>query len=460
MAASHAKRFCCGFAAALLIWGTSSARVFSASFFPMLANGPSSNRVNVAFLSEGYTSNQVTKFLGDCTNALNGLLSRSPFQEYKTHLNAGAIWVASPQAGSDHPAYSVTRNTYFDSTYDAASDYIITIPSGAQGQGKADALLATHMPDYDLAVLLVNDVVFGGSDGNGRMAIASTAPASAVIVAHEAGHVLGRLGDEYERPYPGFPDTEFPNTTRETRRDFISWKAWIEQATPIPTPETFDFYDTVGLFEGAHYHQTGWFRPKLDCAMNSLQPPFCEVCREALVLAFYQRCRPVEGFAPANTNLVFQHATPTQFNVTVLQPVAAPLRIDWVVNGATVSSGTATQFVCEPTMLRAGNNTVTARVQDETPFVRTDPTGLMQQSIAWNIVTESLTPLSLDAPHVSGPGKFVFRINGSAAAPVKVQASTNLVNWNNVSTNNLIPSGTWVTNDALNAQQVFYRVAK
>lgn len=433
-------------------------RAHAASYFSIAANGPASNRIDIAFLSEGYTSNQSAKFLGDCTNALNGILSRSPFNEYRGHINAGAIWVASTQAGSDHPAYGVSKSTYFNSSYDLASDYIITIPEGAQGQGRADALLAEHMPSYDLAVLLVNDVVFGGSDGNGRMAIASTAPASAVIVAHEAGHVLGGLGDEYERPYPGFPDTEFPNTTCETRPEFIRWKAWISESTPIPTPETFDYYDTVGLFEGAHYHQTGWFRPKLDCAMNSLQPPFCEVCREALVLALYGKCRPVDAFTPANSNLIAGPGTALQFSLDLLQPAAGALRVEWTVNGATVDSGTSTQFDCPPALLNTGHNTVSARVWDNTPFVRVDPTALLQQSVAWVVTVQAPAPLSLAVPHFSSLDKFVFKIDGPASGAVRIQASTNLVHWDTVSTNTLVPSGSWVTNDTLNARQIFYRV--
>src|SRR5260221_9894976 len=58
--------------------------------------------------------------------------------------------------------------------------------------------------------------------------------------------------------------TLFPYTTLFRSK----WKAWIPTNTPIPTPATAPYSDTVGLFQGAHYHPTNWYRPHEDCAMN------------------------------------------------------------------------------------------------------------------------------------------------------------------------------------------------
>src|SRR6516225_5442749 len=82
---------------------------------PLLDNGPVSNRFNIVLLSEGYTSNQLTQFRADATNALNALLGLAPYQEYRNYFNAFAIAVASAQSGSDHPAYGLSRATYFNS---------------------------------------------------------------------------------------------------------------------------------------------------------------------------------------------------------------------------------------------------------------------------------------------------------------------------------------------------------
>ena len=73
----------------------------------------------------------------------------------------------------------------------------------------------------------------------GRFTAAATDGASSrEIAVHEAGHAFSGLGDEYDSAYPGFPDTEEPNTTRETNPASIKWRDWILGGTPIPTPET------------------------------------------------------------------------------------------------------------------------------------------------------------------------------------------------------------------------------
>src|SRR5689334_10254459 len=172
-----------------------------------LRNGAVSNRLNIVLLSEGYTTNQLPQFLMDATNAVNTLLSHPPYQEYASYCNAFAIGVASKQPGSDHPSYPQYRDTYFNSTFDAA-DRLITIPTNSTGQGRVDALLASFMPRCHLAILMVNDPATGGSDGFSKTAIVSTRAMQVeaslgqpYILTHETGHVLANLGDEYTNAY-------------------------------------------------------------------------------------------------------------------------------------------------------------------------------------------------------------------------------------------------------------------
>jgi len=352
----------------------------------ILTNGPASNRLNIVVLSEGYATNQLGQFRLDATNAINGLFSRSPYQEYRSYCNAFAISVPSNQSGSDHPAdgpsSSNFHDTYFNSTYDSASDYIITIPPNfadanySHGQGKVDALLQTFMPRCQLPVLLVNDVRPGGSDGFDKIAVSYSGSSASDIITHETGHVLANLGDEYTNAYPGFPDTEEPNTTRETRPDFIKWKTWIPDNTPIPTPQTAQYASVIGLFQGAHYHPTNWYRPKLDCTMNHNASPFCEVCAETLVLAVYQQVRPIDGFAPASTNLSISSTQALTFELVLLQPTTHDLDVQWFTNGTAVAGATNVAFTLFPRTLGNGTGSVRAIVNDNTALVRNNPTNL------------------------------------------------------------------------------------
>jgi len=160
---------------------------------------PTTNRINLVFLAEGYTAGQTAKFTNDARAVLQQLTTTPPFNEYSNYFNAFAVFVASVQAGSDHPASGIFRDTYFNSTYDSYGiQRLVTIPPNdqdgdyANGLGKVDALLQALLPDYDVALLVVNDAEYGGSGGT--VLVTSTNPSSPEIGVHEFGHTFADLG--------------------------------------------------------------------------------------------------------------------------------------------------------------------------------------------------------------------------------------------------------------------------
>jgi hypothetical protein len=428
----------------------------------ILSTGPTSNRLNIVVLSEGYTSAQLPRFLVEATNAVDALLSHLPYQEYRNYVNAFAIKVDSTQSGSDHTNYNIYRDTYFNSAYVNQEDNFITIDS--TGQGRVDQLLQTFMPRCHLPILLVNDPTAGGSDGFDKTAIASTGavaaempPAPPGILTHETAHVLANLGDEYVTEYPGFPDTEEPNTTRTTNRSDIKWKAWISAETPVPTPDSYGD-SVVGLFQGAHYHETGWYRPQYTCTMGFSGVAFCAVCSEALVLAIYQAARPIDAFSPVSTNLSVSTTQALTFSITRLQPATHNLTVRWFTNGVACPGATNSSFALLPQFLPKGSNSVSVTVTDPTGLVRNDPTNLLSQSVSWAL-NVNLPQLRLESPMWLGAGgKFVFRVSGNAPQGFVIQSCTNLPAWLPVTTNALVDGQFWYTNFGAAAYpRQFYR---
>lgn len=424
------------------------------NFYTLLTNGPASNRVNVVILAEGYRAVDYAAFRSDATNVANALFATEPFAEYKPYLNVFAIAVPSTQAGSDHPSWPQAVNTYFNSSYDS-SDQIISMPTNSTGQGKVDALLVTYLPQTDLVILLVNDGTPGGSDNGGKTAITSRAANSiSYIPIHEAGHVFGKLGDEYTTPNPGYPDTEEPNTTRETNRALIKWTAWIAPETPVPTPS--GYADAVGLFEGAHYHTNGWYRPKFWCLMSTLGVPFCEVCREALILAIYREARPIEGSTPILKTVTTTSNTTVNFTLTTLLPATHSLQFQWFTNGVAVPGANNSSFSLSPSTLGNGTNVVAGRVNDSTAWVRNDPTNLLVQTQHWTVIV-SLPRLELSNPRWLAGGMFAFQISGVAPAGFVVQGSTNFTTWTNLATNVLVGGVAQYTNQTGNLPLRYFR---
>ncbi len=372
----------------LILWVVwFSPLVFCQTIEQILDNGPTDKRINMVFLSEGYTSAESAQYVTDANNLLNYIFSVSPFSEYKTYFNAFAISVASNESGSDHPSRAIYRDTYFNSTYDSYGiERLITIPPNeydpnyANGQGKVYALLQSLMPEYDIVVMIVNDPEYGGSGG--FPAITSINFQAPEIVVHELGHSFGSLGDEYEDPC--CEGWEAPNTTQETQREFIRWRIWILDSTPIPTPEIEAYANVVGLFEGAAYHRLGWYRPKLNCKMRSVGAPFCEVCQEQLVKSEYSLIRPIESFSPNSTNITLS-GCPESLSTVPMVPLTHNLSIQWFINGTPVDGATSSSFFISPQLLGNGTHYVKVKVVDSTALVRKDSTMLLSDSVTWSV---------------------------------------------------------------------------
>lgn len=369
------------------------------SLHTIFTNGMASNRVNIVFLAESYTADQENQFVQDATAAFQNLLSADPYLEYKSYFNAYAIFVASEQSGTTHYQYGLNKHTYFNSSYDAATDRIITIPPNdvdsnySHGRGKVDALIASLAPQCTLPVILVNDYVDGGAGG--PLTLVSVGPTEPETLMHELAHSFADLGDEYSSAgTTDYTADEHPNTTRETRRNYIKWKAWIDSTTPIPTTTTYSNYEScVGLFLGANYQTTGWYRPKYTCRMKDMMQPFCEVCTEALITSIYGKVRPVDSFTPATNNLTVRGTESCTLSLNLMSPLTHSLSVQWTINGTAISGATNATLDVSDSVLTNGLQVIAAHVLDPTSAVRNDPSNLLSQTISWN-VTGSGLPLA------------------------------------------------------------------
>lgn len=361
-----------------------------ATITELINNGPDDKRINIVVFGDGYTVAQQADFQADALNLVDYLMNVEPFSVYSSYYNVYSIYVPSTHPGVDHPSQSIYRDTYFDGTFDSYGiERLTTIPPNnfnpnyADGYGKVFDLLATYKPDYDIILMLFNDDQYGGSGG--VIAISSTNGAAPEIVAHEIGHTLGDLNDEYDTETPGYSGSEGPNTTAETDRKLVKWRDWFLSGTPIPTPESGTYADVVGLFEGACYEVTGWYRPKLNCKMRALNYPYGEVCLEQLIKSQYAYLSPIEDYAPTVPSITIAYENSEALSVTPLVPVNHDLAVQWYLDGSPIEGETGTTFYATGPSVGPGTHTVAVEVHDPTDYVRTDPLGLLRDSRSWTV---------------------------------------------------------------------------
>jgi hypothetical protein len=364
-------------------------------------NGTRSTRLNLVFLSEGYTSAQMGTFANDVDAAVDFLFTREPWVRYRSYCNIYRIEVASNQSGTDNGTGGGSRDTYFQTGFNTPGIPQLNTLAG-NGSSRAYGLLNTHVPEYDIPIILINDPKYGGSGG--PIALTTTDPSSAGILEHELGHSFAKLTDEYDEEYPGYPNTEYPNATAKTVLDQIRWKVWIESGTPVPrTPEYDPLYtDKVGHFEGANYHRSGWFRPHDAALMRFLNTPPGSVTREAILLTIYGRVSPAAdhqmhttprlSYLQPSESLKQTVTAQVQLNFSLpLSPSTGPGHsYQWFVDGQ-VQAGTSSTFDIESAVLGNGVHTVKAIVSDQTDWVRRDPTGLITDEVIWTLTLSNQT---------------------------------------------------------------------
>jgi len=372
----------------LFLFAVSTPVVGQVVFNQIIDYGPSEARINIIILGDGYTAAEQAQFDADAVDIYTQFRMAAPFHAYRSYYNVFTIFVASNESGSDHPWSGIYRDTYFSSSYDCYGlQRLITIPPNdwdgdpAHGYDRVIDLLETYLPEYDIVILLVNDPQYGGSGG--FMAITSTDDSAPEITLHELGHSFGYLADEYEDYTPGYSGHEAPNATAETVRELIRWTDWIEPSTPVPTPETGEYAGAVGLFEGAVYESTGWYRPKLDCRMRSISIGFCQVCGEQIIRSQYNLLSPIESVTPADLVIELGSGESVWLSVVPLQPWLHDLTIEWHLNDAPVGAGES--LLVTSAMLTQTDNIARVVVSDGTSYVRTDLDGLLIAEHEWII---------------------------------------------------------------------------
>jgi hypothetical protein len=364
---------------------------------PIRSNGPSSNRIDVVILGDGYTSTEMSKFAVDAETFTVGLLGQEPFREYEAYFNVFRVDVISSESGADHPSRGVYKNTALDAAYDCSGiTRLICVNTTKVNEVLNRSLSAAQR---ELVIVLVNDPEYGGSGGS--VAVSSTHASGVEIVLHEVGHSFGLLADEYESSPPTCNNTVEPsqvNVTRETNRTLIKWNVgggpptgWVEFSMPVPTPAGTP---GVGLFEGAKYCPTGLFRPTTNSKMRGLGRPFEQVNVEQLIKRIYSAVYPVDAWTPEETNLRVAKGGMASFTAKVMAPRTHAIEMEWFLDGA--FAGRGGRLDVDTAGLSEGTHRVEARGQDSTPDVRFDPQKFLERPMAWTLVVFSPIYAPLD----------------------------------------------------------------
>ena len=259
----------------------------------IVKNGHPSEKVDLVFLSEGYRKEEMPVFIADVKRMVDSLFSAEPFNQYKDAFNIYAVKVPSQDSGTDIPGEKLYVNTAFNSSF-----YTFDVSRYLTSSDMKAIHDAASVVSYDHICVLVNSSRYGGGGFYNYLCLCtSNGFSSTDVFIHEFGHSFAGLADEYytsDVAYDSYYNLKVepwePNIT--TLVDFDKkWKHMISADTPVPTPRSSKYANTVGVFEGGGYVAKGIYSPVDDCRMKRVEASFCPACSEAIVKKILESSR-------------------------------------------------------------------------------------------------------------------------------------------------------------------------
>lgn len=345
-------------------------------------DGSLDERIDVLYLGDGYTIDELDTWRADVDRLSQDLLAREPYASYSGLISIWRVDAASEESGVSHYDYgqNLPKDTAYGCYYGCSgTDRLVCCDEDAV----VDAI-DSALPAADATIVLVNDDTYGGM-GNPTYCTTYTGTYSEEVHAHELGHHLFELWDEYSygTAYGGAGG----GANCSSLSDGSAWSQWLD-------------VDGVGAYTPCSY--TDWHSPTDgECLMYTLYKEFCPVCLEHGVVVLYEHLEELVVHTVPEDESTLEIGEEQLFTATVLGPDDGSMELEWSLDGAVVGSDPSLSVACAD----AVSHTIALSVSDPTEAVRADPDEDLKDSHAWTLTcveveepVESVPPDSL--PHV------------------------------------------------------------
>jgi hypothetical protein len=251
-----------------------AARAAASGSTLLYESGPSSNRMDIVLIGDGYAAGDTSKWTADAQKVASGLLGDPLFGGHKAGLNIRRVDVVSNDSGVSEPDQGIYKDTALGVQMGCYGVDRLVCADNDKVFAAVDA--ATAPDAHDVIVVVANSTRYGGSGG--AVATMSMNVQAIELALHEIGHTAFKLADEYD--YGTCDASTEPteaNVTTQLSRSNSKWGDLIAANVQVPTPTSYYAAGTVGLFQGARYCTSGMYRPTEDSRMRTLGQPWYAV---------------------------------------------------------------------------------------------------------------------------------------------------------------------------------------
>ncbi|KAI1088365.1 IgA peptidase M64-domain-containing protein [Rostrohypoxylon terebratum] len=187
---------------------------------PLIVNGPSRNRIDLIFFSDGYTLEEKEKFFADAQFLADNITDGHTFYDVLPLLNFWAGFTPSDDSGIG--TGGVPKNTVYGLYRDGTELRAVYYDKPEIARA---ACQSTDACDYP--ILLGNDPLYGGLGGTFTV-ITSSPINGPAILRHELGHSIIGVGEEYD----GGQVYEGVNAAHNATS--VPWSQWYTNSSMEP----------------------------------------------------------------------------------------------------------------------------------------------------------------------------------------------------------------------------------
>ena len=344
---------------------------------------PNSDGLHWVITGDGFTADQQQDLLRASLAMARSLADAPELARHSGVLNVHVLAAVSRDSGVATFGASRAPRTAFDATLGCTDVERVACVNWDKVYA---ALLVEHTPFDEIAVVLNTTLYVGNTSGSGLIVSRNSyAPA---ITLHEMGHVIAGLGDEYvdknvaDAFSPSYREGQFPNVTTETDPTRIPWRQWFTDPVHIPIAPG---ESGVGRFEGAFYAANGYYRPKQDSNMRTLEGPIGEVNAEAWLRALYRAVPPIRAAYPEQRIVSGLAGTELEFEIVSPWPPAL-MTVRWFIDGSEIEQARGNYSYA----LRAdgGRHDVRVTIEDCTGAIRASGAHEQTGAVAWTVSNE------------------------------------------------------------------------
>ena len=352
-----------------------SFNLFSADHESLQQTGRSENRFDLVFIGDRYFADEMDQYHSDVNCIWQGMTEHYAFwNRYKNFFNIHRIDLVSIENNASEirdPSNSAFGIDFLNGNFKgrATSDWSRALDlSESIGVGNESTIILTNRY-YNL----------GFAATNPRTGLIYAAPWIS-IVAHELGHIIGYVGDEYKVTLQEAHFNLFENFAKNEGQANERWGHWIGYSDNF-----------LGYTIGSPYmeHDTNYFKPtSYDGLMNtSAGGDLHALNREKMILGMYEYVNPIDSYTE-NKKTISRNAV-LELNVVDRNVISTA----WVINGSIVSNEASIDL--SKFNLNAGDivygcawdNSLNTdfKTNDRGGWVRKDDRGLLSQIVSWKI---------------------------------------------------------------------------